>query len=225
MNETNQRVALVTGAAGALGRALVEALMARGIDAVGLDRDRRGLERLHDRMATAGGAPLVVPLDLAGAGPQHFDELADDLGRRFGRLDLLIHAAAEFRALTPIEHHDPEDWMKVLQAGLTGPYLLTRALLPLLRATPASRMLWIVDDPDIRRCAYRGAYGVSQSGRSTLAAILAAECEKTGPNVAVFDPGPFHSPLRARAWPVENPLDLPSAESAARGVLDALGLE
>lgn len=220
---TGKMTALVTGAAGALGGALVAQLMRAGWDCIALDRNRRGLEQLHDRLAAEGDAPLVVPLDLAGAGPQHYDELAESLQRQFGRLDALVHAAAEFKALTPLEHHPADDWMKTLQAGLTGPFLLTQALLPLMRATEGSRMVWIADDPEGRSKAYWGAYGVAQSGRAALARILAAECRRDGPEIVEIDPGPFYSPLRSKAWPAENPDDLPTADQAAEKVMTALG--
>lgn len=216
-----KKTALVTGAAGALGSALVEQLMQAGWDCIGVDRNRRGLEQLHDRLASTGAAPLVVPLDLAGAGPQHFDELAESLEERFGRLDALVHAAADFKALTPLEHHPADDWMKTLQAGLTGPFLLSQALLPLMRRTGDSRMVWVADDPEARSKAYWGAYGVAQSGRAALARILAAECRVDGPEIVEIDPGPFYSPLRSRAWPVENPENLPTADQAAEKVMAA----
>ena len=222
MTEAKRKVALVTGAAGALGAALVEQLMAGGWDCIGLDRNRRGLEQLHDRLASAGAAPLVVPLDLSGAGPQHFGELAGSLEKQFGRLDALVHAAADFKALTPLEHHPADEWMKTLQAGLTGPFLLSQALLPLMRRTAGSRMVWVEDDPTGRQKAYWGAYGVAQSGRTALARILAAECRRDGPEIVTIDPGPFYSPLRSRAWPAEDPKALPTAEQAAARVMAVL---
>ena len=222
MSEAERKVGLITGAAGALGSALVEQLMQAGWDCIALDRNRRGLEQIHDRLASQGNAPLVVPLDLAGAGPQHFDQLAGSLEEQFGRLDALIHAAAEFKALTPLEHHAADDWMKTLQAGLTGPFLLSQALLPMMRRTPDSRMVWVADDPKARTKAYWGAYGVAQSGRTALAGIMTAECRADGPEIFEIDPGPFYSPLRSKAWPAENPEDLPTAENAAGKVMAAL---
>ena len=222
MAESDRRVVLVTGAAGALGSALVRRVMERGSDCVAVDKERRGLERLHDRLAEEGRAPLVVPMDLAGAAPQHFAELAENLDSEFGRLDALVHAAADFKALTPIEHHAADTWMQVLQAGLTGPFLLTQALLPLMRRTAGSRMLFVVDDPEARSRAYWGAYGVTQAGRSALAAILTAECRRDGPEVGTVDPGPFYSPLRSKAWPAENPAELPTADAAAEKVMEEL---
>ncbi|MCA1779658.1 MAG: SDR family NAD(P)-dependent oxidoreductase [Xanthomonadaceae bacterium] len=220
MTESNNKLALVTGAAGALGSALVGQCMGRGWDCVAIDRNRPALERLHDRLAADGPAPLIVPLDLAGAGPESFAELAESLEREFGRLDVLVHAAADFHALRPLEHHPADEWMQILQAGLTGPFLLTQSLLALMRATPGSRIVWISDDPQARQKAYWGAYGVAQAGRTALAAILAAECAGDHPGVDVIDPGAFYSPLRSRAWPAEPPDQLPTAQEAARKVLD-----
>jgi len=221
MHEPDKKLALVTGAAGALGRELVGQLIERGFDCVALDRNRRGLESMHDALAQSGPAPLIVPLDLAGAGPDNFEELAESLQRQFGRLDLMIHAAAHFKGLTPIEHCEPEEWMKTLQAGLTGPMLMSKTLLALMRGTPGSKMLWVLDHPDQRRTAYWGGYGVSQLGRVALADILAAECRRDGPEVCCVDPGRFHSPLRSRVWPAEDPAGLPTAANAAAHVIAA----
>jgi len=221
MNDDTTRAVLVTGAAGALGTALVRRLIAAGTDCIALDKNRRKLEKLHDELAADGRAPLCVPLDLAGAGPDHYAELADSLTGEFGRLDGMIHAAAEFKGLRPVEHLPPDEWMQELQAGLTGPMLLTRALLPLLRGTEDSRVLFVVDDPDARACAYWAGYGVVQSGVRALASTLAAECRKTGPAVDIFDPGAFYSPLRSRVWPAEDPSSLPTADAAAEAVLEA----
>lgn len=221
MNDSTSSVVLVTGAAGALGSALVRRLLAANSDCIALDKNRRALEKLHDELAQAGRAPLCVPLDLAGAGPDHYTELAESLSAEFGRLDGILHAAAEFKGLRPVEHLPPDEWMQELQAGLTGPMLLTRALLPLLRSTEDSRVLFVVDDPDARAAAYWAGYGVAQSGTRALAAMLAAECRKTGPAVGSFDPGAFYSALRSRVWPAEDPASLPTADAAAGKVLEA----
>ncbi|NKI36032.1 SDR family NAD(P)-dependent oxidoreductase [Wenzhouxiangella sp. XN79A] len=222
MNEDVSRVVLVTGAAGALGSALVRRVLADGADCIALDRDRRGLERLHDGLAAEGRAPLVVPLDLAGAGPDHYVELAESLHAEFGHVDAVIHAAAEFKGLRTIENLPPDEWMQELQAGVTGPMLLTRALLPLLRKSPDGRVVFVIDDPEARAAAYWAGYGVAQSAVRALAAMLGAECRKHGPAVTTVDPGPFYSGLRSRVWPAEDPRKLPTAEAAADIVLAAL---
>ncbi|MEM1080208.1 MAG: SDR family NAD(P)-dependent oxidoreductase [Pseudomonadota bacterium] len=211
---------LITGAAGALGQALVRELTDRDVDCVALDRDLRALNAMHDELAARGRPPLLVPLDLAGAGPDDYAELAEQLDVQLGRLDGLIHAAADFIALQPFEHLPPEDWIKTLQAGLTGPFLLSQCLLPLLAKTPDSRMVWVNDDTDQLRGAYWGAFGVAQAGREALVSILSAECRTKGVDVVGIDPGPFYSPLRSRIWPMEHPAELPTAEQAADPIIE-----
>lgn len=221
MEKTGRKVVLVTGAAGELGRSLVAQLARDGFDCIALDRNRRALEQMHDSLEPA---PLIVPLDLAGSGPDVFAELAASLTDTFGRLDGIIHAAADFKSLHPVEHVPADEWMAILQAGLTGPFLLTQALLPLLRGTDDSRIVWVIDDPEQRASAYWGAYGVAQAGITALVRILAAECRTAGPRVSMVDPGPFYSPLRSRAWPAEAPDSLPTADDAAGRVLKAFGV-
>lgn len=223
MSDTRSPVLLITGAAGSLGSALARQACAAGLQCILLDRDGPGLERLHDEIAGTGPAPVIQALDLAGAGPDDYENVAGALESGFGHLDFLVHAAADFTALRPLEHFPPEEWMQILQAGVTGPFLLTRAVLELLRSSPdGGRVVWLVDSPEARCGSYWGAYGVSQSARRALASILAAECRTRGPEVLLHDPGPFRSRLRSLAWPAENPSDLVDPEDAARVLLDRL---
>jgi len=217
---SGNKTVLITGAAGALGQALVHGLTQADIDCVVLDRDLRGLNKLHDELAAQGKPPLIAPVDLAGAGPDDYAELAEQLEDSLGRLDGLIHAAADFAALRPFDHVPPDEWINTLQAGLTGPFLLTQCLLPLMSRTSDSQTIWVNDDLDQVTGAYWGAYGVTQAGREALVKILKAECKQKGIAVHGIDPGKFYSPLRSRIWPMENPTDLPTPEQAAAPILE-----
>ncbi len=210
---------LITGAAGALGQALVRAALAAGHDCIALDRDRKGLERLHDAVVAEGlPAPALMPMDLSGAGPDDFDQLADSIAGQFGQLDVLVHNAARFVALRPLAHTPPDEWMSILQAGLTGPWLLTTALLPLLKHSATARIVFIADRHCLEKPANWGAYGAAQAARVWLAQALATEQGPRGPRVVEIDPGAFYSSLRAAAWPVATPQELPTAEHAAAAV-------
>jgi NAD(P)-dependent dehydrogenase (short-subunit alcohol dehydrogenase family) len=223
MTTSQQPVWLITGAAGALGRELVRQVLEAGADCLALDRDARGLDRLHDDMLKLGlPAPALIPLDLVGAGPDDYDELAETIEQSFGGLDALIHNAARFDALRPLEHQSPEEWMKILQTGLTGPLLLTRSLLRLMRSRSAARLVFISDEHCLEKPAHWGAYGLSQAGRRWMVKALSAEIGPRGPEVLEIDPGPFYSPLRAAAWPATRPDELPSAELAAGKILDRI---
>lgn len=222
MVNSGQPVWLITGAAGALGSALTGQIMAEGGDVVALDRDVVTLNRLHDRLAKAGRAPALMPLDLVGAGPDDYARVADAVGEQFGRLDVLVHNAAHFVALRPLEHQPAEEWMKSIQAGLTGPFLLTQALLPLLRQSDKPRIVLVGDSHCLEKPANWGAYGLSQAGRGWLGQAWRAELGPRGPRVLELDPGAFYSPLRAAAWPAEEPGQLPTAKSAAAHLIEQI---
>lgn len=224
MTESPTPAWLITGAAGALGRELALSASRQGVTLVLLDRDRRGLERLADAVeAESGEQPFLYPMDLAGAGPDDYQALSERVGEACGRLDALIHAAADFRELRPLAHTEPDAWQAALQAGVTGPLWLTRALLPVLHGSPRGRVVWLVDSRARDRALW-GAYGLSQSGRRALAGMLADELGPKGPRMQCVDPGPFRGPLRARAWPAENPVGLEApSEVAERLVCEWLG--
>jgi NAD(P)-dependent dehydrogenase (short-subunit alcohol dehydrogenase family) len=225
MSESSTRIWLVTGAAGELGAELIRRLMLDGAECIALDRNEKGLNALHDRLiAELGRAPVLLPLDLAGAGPADYEQVADRIGEQFGRLDGVIHNAADFKALRPLVHQPPDEWMKILQAGLTGPYLLNCALMDLLRATPDARLVFIEDGECLENPANWAAYGVAQAGRQWMARAMASEVGAS-PRVLSVDPGPFYSRLRVSAWPVARPDEFDSIEQVADRVLSSIDEE
>jgi len=220
MEQSRQPVWLITGAAGTLGRELVRQVLSNGGDCVALDRNSRGLNQLHDQLCADGlRPPALYPLDLVGASPDDYADLAATLTGHFGRLDVLVHAAGAFTALRPLEHQPADEWFATLQCGLTGPFLLTNALMPLLRGAENGRIVLINNTACLEQPARWGAYGVAQAGRVQMARSLAAELGPRGPRVLDIDPGPFFSPLRSAAWPAETQADLPGAADAASRVL------
>ena len=222
MKHDSSPVWLITGAAGTLGSELVGRVLAGGHDCIALDCNERGLNRLHDELAAQGQPPALYPLDLAGAGPDQYTELAEVIETEFGRLDVLVHAAARFKALKPLEHQAGDEWFTTLQVGLTGPQLLTTALLPLLRRSARGVIGWINNGVCLDHPARWAAYGVCQAGRRQMAATLAAELGPRGPRVLDLDPGPFFSPLRSAAGPAETAEELPSAAAAAQYIHDRI---
>ncbi len=214
---------LVTGAAGMLGAELVRQLAATGADCVALDRNEEGLNRLHDQMVEQGlPAPALLPFDLAGAGPMHFDQVADRIDQQYGRLDGLIHNAADFKALRPMVHQAPEEWVRIVQTGVTGPQLLNAALMGLLQSTVASKLVFISDDECLRHPANWAAYGVAQAARQWMVDALKREVSPEQVDIVSIDPGAFYSPLRVAAWPVAQPAEFDPIEVVAARVLKSI---
>ena len=143
---------------------------------------------------------MLYPLDLEGATPDDYAELAARIGERFGRLDGLVHCAADFPGLTPLAHTDPAAFARALHVGLTARWWLTQACLPLLQASASGSVVFVIDPAPAAAPAYWGGYGVAQHGLEALVAMLAAETAATPLRVHALRPGPMRTPLRARAY-------------------------
>jgi NAD(P)-dependent dehydrogenase (short-subunit alcohol dehydrogenase family) len=196
------RVVLVSGATGGLGRATALACARAGATVVLLGRAVPALEALYDAIRAAGGPePALVPLNLAGATWNDYEQLAATLAREFGRLDGLAHCAAHFRGFIPLAQLDPADWMESLQVNLTAPFALTRHCLPLLQKSAGASVVFVSDESGRRGKPYAGAYGVAKFALEGLMQIWAGELEGP-PRVRVnsLDPGPLDTPLRRRGY-------------------------
>ncbi|MBJ7574804.1 SDR family NAD(P)-dependent oxidoreductase [Luteimonas sp. MC1828] len=196
------RVVLVTGAAGGLGAAAAHACARAGASVVLLGRKVPKLNRVYDAIANDPAGlpePVNYPFDLAGAGFEDHAELAARIQAQLGRLDGVLHCAADFAGLTPLEHTDPAAFARVLHVDLTARWWLTQACLPMLRQASDSAVVFVVDDaaPD---AAYRGAYGIAQQAQLALLATLHAELATSPVRVSALRPGPMRTPLRARAY-------------------------
>lgn len=218
------RTVLITGAAGGLGRAAALACAAAGAGVVLLGRKVRALETLYDEVAAAGPAqPAIYPLDLGGASATDFGQVADTIERECGRLDGIVHAAAQFAGLQPVDQIKPEEWARTQQVNLTAPFLLTQACLPLLRLRERAAVVFVFDDPATVGKAFWGGYGVAKHALTGLVSILHEETD-TGPvRIHGLLPGPMRSALRRTAWFGEDTMTLPTPDAAGAAAAFLLG--
>ncbi len=214
---TPQPVLLLTGATGGLGRATVMEAARRGARLILLGRTPETLMQLADEVVVAGHhEPLLHAIDLSGAQAEDYAQLAELVAVHAGRLDGLLHLAADAGAPAPLAHVDPTVWNRLLRVNLTAPFLLTRACLPLLKASAGS-VMFIGDDCG---ASYMGAYGVSKAGLARQAAQWAEEQPST--RAELFTPPPMPTPLRARLFPGEGPDGLTPVDDVARDLLDRI---
>jgi NAD(P)-dependent dehydrogenase (short-subunit alcohol dehydrogenase family) len=221
------RVILVTGAGQGLGRAVALACAAHGATVALLGRRQEKLEATYDAVTAAQGPePALVPLDLAAAGSAEYEALASLVRRDLGRLDGIAHCASHFVPLGPLAEQTLEQWLEMLRVNLAAPFAITRACLPLLAAAPDASVIFTGETHGAHPRAYWGAFAVSKSGLSTLAAIWGDELEHTGkPRMNVLIPGPIASPQRLRSHPAEDRARLARPEAAASAFLYLLGPE
>ncbi|HMT37490.1 MAG TPA: SDR family NAD(P)-dependent oxidoreductase [Thermomonas sp.] len=218
------RVVLVVGAAGGLGAAASVACAAAGATVVLLGRKPAPLNRVYDAAKAVGPEPALYPLDLEGASPDDFDELAQRLETEFGRLDGVLHCAAEFKGLTPLQHTDPADFARAIHVDLTARWWLTQACLPLLSRSDAGAVVFAIDDP-VRvggAGAFWGGYGLAQAAQAALVPMLQAELGADGPRISGFRPGPMRTSLRARAFQPNTDFKARAPETYAAACVELL---
>ena len=208
----DQRVVLVSGAHGGLGSAAAAACARAGATVVLLGRKLPKLNRVYDAVAQAGAEPLLYPLDLEGASPDDYAELADRLRAELGHLDGVLHCAVEFKGLTPLEHTDPAAFARVVHVNLTAPWWLSQACLPLLRQAQDAALVFALDDLERVGQPYWGAYGIAQHGLAAMVGMLHAELASSSVRVSALQPGPMRTGLRSRAYADDN--DLQAREAA-----------
>jgi NAD(P)-dependent dehydrogenase (short-subunit alcohol dehydrogenase family) len=205
-----ERVILVTGAGDGIGKAVSLAFAAHGATVILLGRTTPKLESVYDDIVTGGGAkPAIYPLDLQGAVPDDHRQLAERVESELGRLDGLLHNASLLGSLTPIEHYDPIEWLRVIQVNLHAPFLLTQACLPLLKRAPSASLVFTSSSVGRRGRAYWGAYSVAKFAVEGLMQILADELEQNSRvRVNSINPGRVRTAMRAAAYPAEDPAGL-----------------
>lgn len=204
----SDRIALVTGASRGIGRAAALALAGAGAQIVAVARTAGGLEELDDEIRQATGrSATLVPMDIAEDGA--LDQLGLAIHQRYGRLDVMVHAAAILGPMTPVAHIEPKHWDRVMAVNLTASYRLIRSVEPLLRASDRPRAIFLSTGRVARPKAFWGPYGASKAALENLVRTWADELENTKIRAALLDPGAMRTRMRAEAFPGEDPLSLP----------------
>jgi NAD(P)-dependent dehydrogenase (short-subunit alcohol dehydrogenase family) len=201
------QIALVTGASRGIGAAVAIELARLGARPILIARTQGGLEETDDAIRAAGGEATLLPLDLTEG--DQLEAIGPSLLQRFGRLDILVHAAAALGRLTPVSHIQPNDWADVVGVNLAAGWHLIRTCDKLLRAAPAGRAVVLTDGLARDPRAYWGAYGATKAALEHLWLTWAAETRTTRLRVNLFEPGPIATRLRAQAMPGEDPRSLP----------------
>lgn len=215
------KVALVTGASRGVGRSAAKALARAGAHVLALARTVGGLEELDDEIRAEGGKASLIPADLAD--DHAIEQLGAALAERFGKLDILIANAAVLGELAPVTDVDPKAWKRALDVNVTANWRLVRALDPLLRASGAARVVFVTSKVGgLEARPFWGVYAVTKAALEMLAKTYALETARAGLRVAILDPGPMRTKMRAQAMPGEDPDTLPHPDEIAGLLYEAV---
>jgi NAD(P)-dependent dehydrogenase (short-subunit alcohol dehydrogenase family) len=196
------KVALVTGASQGLGRALALAYAGEGASLVLNSRSESSIRPVAEEAENLCATKvLALAADVSeGADVEGMVGATVDW---FGHVDVLVNNAGLLGPRVRIEDYPEGEWRRVLDANLTGPYLVSKAVIPHMRE--GGSIINVVSGVSIEGRAGWGAYSVSKFGVEGLTQILAAELEGRGIRVNAVDPGGMRTDMRAAAYPEEDP--------------------
>jgi NAD(P)-dependent dehydrogenase (short-subunit alcohol dehydrogenase family) len=196
MEDLNDQVALVTGAGGGIGRAIVAGLASLGVRVCLLGRDREAMGLAAEE---AGGRTLLFQCDLGD--DLQVTQLPDRIAREAGGVDILVHGAAAYFQ-QPLETAPVEEFDIQYRINLRAPFLLTQKLLPQLKRRPG-QVVFINSSTGVAARPGVTQYAAVKHGLKGLADAFRAEINPAGVRVISVYPGQTATPMQRRRHEIE----------------------
>jgi NAD(P)-dependent dehydrogenase (short-subunit alcohol dehydrogenase family) len=187
MGRLDGRLALVSGAAQGLGRAIATRLAAEGARLA--VNDRRPSPELDRLAAETAGVTAVADV----SDPDAVDGMVAEVERAHGPIDVLV-ANHAYMSMRPFVEHDPEDWWRNVDVNLSGTFFLLRAVLPGMRSNGGGRIVIIASEFGVVGWANATAYAASKTGLISLTKTLGRELGPENILVNAIAPGIMDTP-------------------------------
>lgn len=204
------KVALVTGGAGGLGIPIAKTLVAQGVNVVLVGRRVEALRRTAQELGQIAGA-TVLPMSGDVTNEKRMHEIVNETQQRYGHLDILVNCAG-INVRKPVSELSLSEWRMVMETNLTGPFLLSKAVLPGMLEQCFGRIVNIASIFSFVTWECRAAYSASKGGLLQFTRTLALELATQQITVNAVCPGVFRTPMN------EQLLRDPSAQEFLRAV-------
>lgn len=178
------KVAIVTGAAGDIGRAIAAQFVAEGARVLCTDIDLEGAQRSAQ---AAGAAAAALCCDVADAASAAASVKATE--ERFGALHILVNNAALVSPYEPVPVLEETDWRRALDVNLTGAFLMSKFAVPAMARAGGGSIIHMASQMGHVGAPGRAAYGVTKAGLIQLARIMALDHGAQGIRVNSLSPG------------------------------------
>jgi 3-oxoacyl-[acyl-carrier protein] reductase len=185
--ELIRQVAVVTGAGRGIGRVIAGRLAEMGTAVVLVARDAGQLDIVRREIESAGGAAEAAPCDLLN--PDAVASLGEHVRRNYGRCDILVNNAGIGGQGSPLHEMPVEDWDRLMATNLRAPYLMIRALAPLMIEAGRGHIVNISSLAGKNPLPNGAAYSASKWGLNGLTYSVAEELRQHGVRVSVVAPG------------------------------------
>ena len=193
MTDFSGKTAVVTGATGGIGRAVVKELAEHGAFVVLLGRDTGRLEKTAAELELDPGRARCFAVDISSE--DSVRETVKKIVGESGRIDILVNAAGTPGPSALCENYPEEDFRAVYEANVFGTYRMMKEVLPVMRAQKSGAVLNFGSVSGICAYPYESGYGSSKSAVIQLTRGAAAENGANGVRINVISPGWVDTPM------------------------------
>lgn len=189
------KIALVTGGASGIGEAIVELFAREGATVIATDIDELHGPELAKRVTKAGGKAIFLEQDVTSE--ERWVEIAAEIARRYGRLDILVSNAGIGISVPSIVDMTLSDWRKQNAINLDGVFLSVKHCLPLMRKHGGGSIVMMSSLAGLRGAPGLSAYSATKGGVRLFAKSIAMECAAAGDGIRVnsVHPGIIDTPI------------------------------
>src|SRR3954447_21648854 len=191
MKALKSQVAVVTGAGRGAGEAIAIRLAAMGAHVILVARSAGQLNRVRDRIVQAGDVATAIPCDLTNASA--VEELGNAVAKQNKRCDILVNDAGVGLEGKLLHEISPEEWDLIFDTNLRGPYLMIRALAPLMIAARTGHIINISSLAGRSPLPKGAAYAASKWGLNGLTYSVAEELRQFNVRVSAIAPGSINT--------------------------------
>jgi len=185
------KVAIVTGGASGIGKAMCKALATEGANVVVVDLDeQKGKEAAKE----IGGKSVSLKADVTSSASMN--KMAEEVDRQFGRIDILVNNVG-VRITKPFLDHTDADWNTMIQTNLTGPFLCSRAVVPFMKRAGRGRIINTASIASFVGRPNRVAYVSAKAGLLGMTRAMAIDLGPMGITCNAIAPGSINSPMNA----------------------------
>lgn len=199
-------VVLVTGAGDGIGAEAARTYARHGATVILLGRTVDKLEKVYDSIVDEGlPEPAIIPLDLQGATPSHYEQMTQTIKEQFGKLDGVLHNASVLGHLSAFKDIPADEWKTVMEINVNGTVFMTQALLPLLEQNDNASVIFTTSSVGREGRSFWGTYAASKFATEGIMQTLADEYRNKGVRFNCINPGGTRTNMRAQAFPAEDP--------------------
>lgn len=202
MNSLEGKVALITGAASGIGKAIAELYARHGAKVAIADIDQQAADQAAEQIGAAGGEAIGVAMDVTDEDAVNAG--TDQVVRRFGALDILVSNAG-IQIVNPIEQFVFADWKKLLAIHLDGGFLTTKAALKhMYKDDRGGTVIYMGSVHSHEASKLKAPYVTAKHGLLGLARTLAKEGAPHNVRSHVICPGFVRTPLVEKQIPEQS---------------------